>query len=448
MAEAEAEAEADTEARPYEFDLAFQNKVAALAIKNSSFLAETEGLIKPEYFVEEVNSILVGLAIEHYKKFKQAPDVTSFRVIIIDAFKTKKIRKDLSGEISKRYNQLKKDPVSDVSFVSSKVAEFAKHRAVEEAVLRSAALVEKGDFEKIDKLMKAALDVGLNDGGDKYSFWEEISNRTDHRAALKAGLIKPDGIGTGITELDDVLSHEGWGRRELSVLMGPAKGGKSMGLAEFAKNASLLGFNVVYFTLEVSAQITADRMDANLSDTMMKTLKDTPNAVKAKIDAASAKAGLLEIFEFPSGSLKASDIRRILEREKDRGINYDMIVIDYADIMAPEHFTDDNISNSRSIYLDVRAIAQRFNAAVLTATQTNREGAKKDTSGMTDVAEDFNRVRIADLMISINANPEEVKAGEARLHFAAMRNSESGFTLRIKQDRSRMKFLTKVIGRE
>jgi replicative DNA helicase len=70
------------------------------------------------------------------------------------------------------------------------------------------------------------------------------------------------------------------------------------------------------------------------------------------------------------------------------------------------------------------------------------------TARMTDVAEDFNKIRIADIVISINSSEAEKAAGEARLFFAAVRNGEDGFSLRIKQDRERLKFITKILGRE
>jgi replicative DNA helicase len=45
--------------------------------------------------------------------------------------------------------------------------------------------------------------------------------------------------------------------------------------------------------------------------------------------------------------------------------------------------------------------------ALLSATQTNREGAKVETIEAIHVAEDYNKIRIADLVISINANEVE-----------------------------------------
>src|SRR5690606_12274484 len=117
------------------------------------------------------------------------------------------------------------------------------------------------------------------------------------------------------------------------------------------------------------------------------------------------------------------------------GIIMDLITVDYADIMAAEYRSDNFIENMRSIYIDLRAIAFEFDAALLTATQTNREGAKKATAKMTDVAEDFNKIRTADIVLGINATEDEKRSNEARLTWAASRNSEDGFSLRIRQDR-------------
>ncbi len=86
--------------------------------------------------------------------------------------------------------------------------------------------------------------------------------------------------------------------------------------------------------------------------------------------------------------------------------------------------------------------------AVLTATQTNRAGASKAVAKMDDVAEDFNKIRIADLVISINRTDEERAMGEARLFFAASRNQPGNFSLRISQDLDRMKFVKDIIGVE
>jgi replicative DNA helicase len=146
--------------------------------------------------------------------------------------------------------------------------------------------------------------------------------------------------------------------------------------------------------------------------------------------------------------MQVADLRRLLEYYKSQGIVFDLVCVDYADLMRPERVTDNVQENSKNIYQTMRGLAMAEGFALLTATQTNREGAKKAVATMTDVAEDINKIRIADIVISINKTEEERAMNRCRLHFAASRNQRSGFSLLIEQNFDRAKFITKVIGEE
>jgi replicative DNA helicase len=295
--------------------------------------------------------------------------------------------------------------------------------------------------------MKDAVSVGVtNDGGD-YDYFEEIKNRTQERHDLKAGKVTRSGITTGYAALDAYLYHMGWGRKELSCIMGAAKAGKSMSLGDFGKNASMAGYNVFYDSLEVAKEIIASRVDAALSDTMMKDLHKDPDKIKAEIEAIAAKSGKFKMRDHASGTLKPSQLMRLLEQYRADGIIFDLVIVDYADIMAAEYRSDSLQENLRTIYVDLRAIAYEANCALLTATQTNRDGAKAATAKATDVGDDWNKARTVDLMLGINATDPEKAAGEARLTWLLARNGESGFSLGIKQDRSKMQFITKILGK-
>jgi replicative DNA helicase len=180
----------------------------------------------------------------------------------------------------------------------------------------------------------------------------------------------------------------------------------------------------------------------------MDELTTNLNDVDEKVSALMARAGKLNLVEYPTGTMRPSDLRRLIDMHIAAGIKYDLVVVDYADIMAPDVRSQDGIENSKSIYEGLRAIAQEYNCAVLTATQTNREGFKSSVAKAEHVAEDFNKVRIVDLMISINKTEEEAERNEARLFFAASRNQRGAFTLRIQQNLEAMRFVVKVLGIE
>ena len=433
----------------YDFDGALQAKIVALMLRDTLFLVRVAGLIEPDFFELEADGHIAKLALDYFHKYRKSPHVSVLKTVLKDYFDERRIKDEtLKAAIAKRLLLLMRSDISDVGIVTDKVVEFAKDRAIGLAIIASVEDKEKKDYAAIRKRMETALLVGADDGDKDYDYYKEIESRTETRKGRIAGIIKRDGISTGYDEIDKVLMHHGWGRKEFSLIMGAAKAGKSMSLGDFAKNASIAGYNVAYLTCEVADEIIADRLDANIAGVLMKKLDDNAHAVQAAIDKIEGTAGRLVIHEYPTGTLKASMIRRFLERQRSKGIIIDLLVVDYADIMAPEFRTPDPIENSKSIYVDLRGIASEYNLALLSATQTNREGAKKMTAGATDVAEDFNRIRIVDICISINASEAEKAAGEARLFFAASRNTEGEFTIRIKQNRSMMRFIEKVLGRE
>lgn len=442
------EAPSDAEVEQFEFDESFQTKIAALAVRDPLFARRTDGLLKPEYFENIAEAALVNIALRYFEKYQKTPDQVTFLNLLKDDIRANIVRKDMVEETKNAFKRIYQSDISDRDYVIDKVGEFARHQAVGQEILKAVDLLGKGNFAAIEKGMKKALEVGANQEQQVYSYHERISERTQDRRDILAGTKKPDGITTGIKAIDDRLMHKGWGRRELSSILGGAKAGKTTGLINFAKAASLAKYNALYATLEVSPKIISERLDASISGQVMDKLAENLNDVDEKVRSMMAEAGTLNIVEYPTGTLRPADLRRLLDMHLAAGIQYDLVVVDYADIMAPDVRSQDGIENSKSIYEGLRAIAQEYNCAVLTATQTNREGFKSSVAKAEHVAEDFNKVRIVDLMISINKTDEEMERGEARLFFAASRNQRGAFTLRIQQDLETMRFVTKVLGIE
>ncbi|MFA9261812.1 MAG: DnaB-like helicase C-terminal domain-containing protein [Undibacterium sp.] len=440
--------EVETETAQYDFDLGFQEKIAATLLRDSVFATRFGDLIIPEYFQNDAVGIVVRITKDFLEVHKSVPHIGLIKMVISDAIAAKKIRPDMKDAVVDFIKSAYRMALPGSSYIEEKVLKFAKHMAMENAIMQSVGALEKGDFDVIEKAFRAAMSVGKKDDGVEYDYWKEIASRTTNREDFVAGRILKEGISSGYSGIDAYLYHGGWGRKELSLMMGAAKSGKTLSLGDFAKNASLEGRNVLYVSLEVSSRIIADRLDAALTNTAIAVLKTDSARVKTLVDAAVARSGEFKMRDFPSGSFTPNQLRQLLESYRNEGIIFDLIVVDYADIMAPNKRSDNHIDNMRSIYIDLRGIAFEFNAAVLTATQTNRAGAKADTALATDVAEDYNKIRTADIVISINATLLELQAGESRLVWVASRNSESGFALRIKQDRSKMQFITSILGKE
>lgn len=434
------------EVEKFDFDAEFQTKIAAHTVRDLDFMRRAAHLVRPEYFENVGEAALVNIALKFFQTYQSVPDAATMVTLLKEARESGILKGETMEAAKGVFRPLYASPLVGGNYAAEKVAEFSRHQAVTRALLASVEqLGKKGGFEKIDDLMGKALSVGINEDGDEYDYWDKIVDRTEERVERAAGKLPPQGITTGNIRFDDLLYHKGWGKKELSIIMGGAKAGKTTALIGFAKAASLAGKNVLYVTLEVSAKIISERLDASISDTEMRELAKSIHDVRTKVQALQKRAGKLKIHEFPSGTFSPAMLRRLIERYKSKGIKFDLIVIDYADLMAPDFRYNDAIENSKGVYTGLRAVAFEEDVAMLSATQTNREGFKSSVAKAEHVAEDFNKIRIADLVISINITEEERANNEARLYFAASRNQESGFTIFIKQNVAKMKFMESIL---
>jgi replicative DNA helicase len=435
------------EQKGFEFEPDFQMKIAGLVLRDEAFYRRCDGLILPQYFEDRSLAALVHITTNYHEKYRRLPERSEWAELIKDAKAQKAIRDDDVPDMVTALRAILKAPLAARDYAVDKVADFAKRQAISAAYMQTIPLVEKGEHEKAEKIMQKAFATGAQAVVQDNDYWNSIESRTQYRRDVEAGLITKDGITTGLPKLDKMLYHQGWGRKELSVIMGGAKKGKSTGLLHWALAASQKGYNTLYVTLEVAAKIIMERMDANVSGVDMSDLNNKNNEVEkgVKDRAGLRKPGVLKVVEYASGVMTCSMLRKVIEFYRAEGIIFDCIVVDYADIMAAEIKSGNDINESKQVWLGLRAIAHDENAAVLTATQTNRAGFTADVAKAEHAAEDFNKIRIADLVLTINRTDEEKVKGEARLYFAASRNQAGEFTLKISQDLSKMRFMTGIL---
>lgn len=441
-------------ASPSPFAPEFEVKVVAHTLRDATFLQQCEDLVDRDFFTDSASRFLVSIAKNHFRKYESAPSTRTMATYIQGALKTGRLKKEQVPDIKRVMKEAYDEPLTDLNYVVERVSTFARHRALQIALERIVDDMEKAektgmdlDYSDIENTMNNVMMIGSNDASSGYDYFASISERSEVREDRKSGksVVGENSITTGYPGLDSLLYHKGWGRKEMVVFMGAPKSGKSTALGQFAINGCVAGYDVLYVTLEVSDLVLSDRMDAALSDVAMAELTDKSDSVKAEIEKLASTCGNLIIHQYPTGSFTPKQLSRLIEHHKARGIVFDLVVVDYGDIMAPDFRTSDPIENSKSVYVGLRAAAMQYDVAMLTATQTNRDGARSSVATMTDVAEDFNKIRIADLVISINKTEEEKANQEARLYFAASRNQRSDICLRVKQDLERMQFLRKII---
>lgn len=428
-----------------DFEDDFIDKTLALVVRDQSFVERVDGLITETFFDNEVCKYVFNSALYHYKKYGVTPTATALAHKFKEDQAANVVRKELVNSISTKFKTLYKEDISDREFFIDRISDFCRKQATIKAVVEASDIIDSGgDLGSIMPLMQRALDTGASDLTTAYDFKETIEQRAALRKARLKGEVSFNSVTTGFREFDEALFRRGWGKGELTLYMGPAKSGKSIALLEHSLRAAEAGKNVLLVTLEVATEIQVDRMDSNISGVRMDDLYIKIDEVYQKVQKWAEKAANLKIHEYPTGTFRVSDLRRLIKRYQSVGIIFDLVVVDYADIMLSEAVSTEGIDKSKQVLIDLRALAQSENLALLSATQTNREGAKAETIQAIHVAEDFNRIRIADLVISINVNDIEKECGEGRLFFAASRNQKA-VTITVSRDLSIMKHIIDIL---
>lgn len=426
------------------FDQDFKTKTIALSLKDKSFIDRIDGLLSEEFFSSEDDKYIFATINRHYQKYKTPPSLVSCSQTLKQDIESNILRPELIGKVKARYLELHKADISDKEFVIDTIADAARKDATIKAILEATDVIDSGgNIDNIPNMLQRALDVGAHDLHEAVDFSSNLEERIFIRRSRLNGSVSWNSITTGFKEFDAVLYRKGWGRGELTLYMGPSKSGKSIALIEHALGAAKAGFKVLFVSLEVSTEIQLDRMDANISGIKMNDIYDNLDVVYEKVDEWSKNASAISMHEFPTGTFTVSALRRLIKKRAALGQVYDLVVVDYADIMLSEETMQDGVERSKQVLVGLRALAQSENCAVLSATQTNRSGASVDLVEAIHVAEDYNKIRIADLVISINCNEIEREANEARLYFAASRN-QAQYTITVERDLSRMRHIQEV----
>lgn len=413
----------------------FQKQII-IAIVQEPKLYESLGIyIKPEAFEINAYKVIFREIQNFYSDYRSIPT----KEIVLERLNKKYADKDIPEPVIENVNDIfgaKRLANSTSKCIEDSVRNFIQNQALKKAIMDS--LEDLDDVDKhlnIKDRIEKALRVGddISDlGVDVYSD-DEIISRWQRRLS---GEEIPK-ISTGWSSFDEVF--DGYGCGELFSFMGPANSGKSMYLANAGANMLLQKKNVMHISLEMSQETVAQRYDMRLLGLNKDELK-TPVA-NERIKALLEKdvLGELIVKRFPSSTATAGDIETYMKRqESTTGFVPDVLIVDYADIMRSSNKYNERRFELELIYQELRNIAIQFNIPVITATQLNREGLKELNSGgiLTEehIAEAYGISRHADVMVTINATPQDIIKHNSIVYVAKNRDGRKGDQIRMYVD--------------
>lgn len=295
---------------------------------------------------------------------------------------------------------------------------FSRHKALEEAILKSADLLEKGEYGPVEDLVKQAVQIGLQkDLGTDYF--------QDPRARLEAIKDKNGQVSTGWTSLDRKL-FGGFNRGELNIFAGGSGAGKSLFLANLGVNWALAGMNVLYLTLELSENLVSMRVDSMVTDIPTRDIFKSIDDVEMKVKMIGKKSGAFQVKYMPSGKTP-NDIRAyIKEYEIKTNSKVDVILVDYLDLLMPNgaKVSAENLFiKDKYVSEELRNLAMELDTVFVTAAQLNRGAVEEIEFDHSHISGGLSKIQTADNVIGIFTSRAMRERGRYQIQLMKTRSS-------------------------
>ena len=295
---------------------------------------------------------------------------------------------------------------------------FSKHKALEAAILKSADLLESGEYGACEDLVKKAVQIGLQKdlGTDYYA---------DPRARLE-GIKSTNGqVSTGWPVMDKKL-FGGFNRGELNIFAGGSGAGKSLFLANIGVNMAEKGLNVIYLTLELAESLVSMRLDSMTTGIPSRDVFKNIDDVEMKVKIIGKKNGAFQVKYMPSGKT-ANDVRSyIKEYEIKTGKKVDVLLIDYLDLLMPASTkvsAENLFIKDKYVSEELRNLAMELNTVFVTAAQLNRGAVEEIEFDHSHISGGLSKIQTADNVFGIFTSRAMRERGRYQLQLMKTRNS-------------------------
>lgn len=296
--------------------------------------------------------------------------------------------------------------------------QFARHKALEHAILASTDKLEKGEFGAVEKMIKEAVQIGLaRHMGTNY--WENPAERIE-RVRNQRG-----GTSTGWSEIDKKL-YGGFNRGELNIFAAASGGGKSLFLQNLALNWSIAGLNVAYVSLELSEELCSMRLDSMITGMNTRDVFKNTDDVDLKVRMKGKGAGALQVVQLPNG-ITINDLNSYLkEFEVKNNIRFDAVCVDYLDLMMPAQSKvspSDLFIKDKFVSEELRNFAVEHDILLATASQLNRSAVEEVEFDHSHISGGLSKIQTADNVIGIFTSQAMRERGRYQVQFMKTRSS-------------------------
>jgi len=382
-------------------------------LNDENYARRTLPYLKAEYFSDRVEKTVYVQIDNFVAKYNSLP---TKEALSIELDNVNNLSDKEFGDCVDYISTLDIEQAEDQDWLINTTEKFCQEKAVYNAIMESISILDStgnGDRDKgsIPDLLSEALSVSF-DPNIGHDFLEDAEARYEfyHR--------KEERVPFDL-EYMNKITQGGLPRKSLNILMAGTGAGKSLAMCHMASANLMDGKNVLYITMEMAEEKISERIDANLLNVTLASLRDlSKDMYTKKIARVKGKtSGKLVVKEYPTAAAGVGHFSHLLNEMKlKKSFIPDIIYIDYLNIcMSSRMKVGSNINSYtliKAIAEEIRGLAVEKNVPIVSATQTTRSGYGSSDIDLTDTSESFGLPATADFMVALIVTEELDELGQ------------------------------------
>lgn len=394
---------------------------------DASFMSRIVDKIDDELFTVPSYNIVSNFYRNFWTKHSKLPSLEEIKLFATDS-KFLESLKIVYNDIHTIDNKVVDKDIlykSTENFIKEKLAVSTLTKVIDKmgsGNIDPSELVNK--FEKI-----AGISLLFERGYDIYNDVDRYVN------SLKSTFNK---LPTGFSEIDKHINGGVLANGKcLSIVTAPTNMGKSIMLGNIAVNAAKAGKNVLIISLEMSEEVYAGRIYSALYDLPINSLNFMTEELKTEIN--NKQYGKVLIKEFPPATMTVDNLDSYIDELYKAGNRFDLVCVDYLTLLTAPG-TENSNEAGKAITRKLRALTYKYNIPFWTACQINRDGMKEKQQELSHIAESIAIAAEADLIISLNQQPEDKEMNIMRVTFLKSRLGANGFSISLYFNQNYLRF--------
>jgi len=387
-------------------------------------------------------NLVGGWCVKHFGKYGRPPHDNLRPIFDSWASRTKAPEETIENVerfLSHLAREHDESPKSS-EYIMDVAGEHFNQIQAKRSIMDAEALMDRGEVEQAQSILRQTGRVEMGGGsivkpGLDFDVWREAWDNDTTRP-----LIGYPG------KLNTFLGR--WMVRDTFLaFMGPDKSGKSMWLLDAAYRALRSRRRVVYFEAgDMSRDQVLHRLGQRITRRpMLRGTIQIPTSVDhdCEVEFKSKKfpkdlssrdcyramrrlCGGRDLFRmacYPNDTMSADDLGAVLQSWVMEGWVPDVIVIDYADILAAPRGIRDSLDQIDSTWKALRRMSQEYHALVLTATQSDAKAYDaKRLMSRSNFSGRKTKLAHVNGMIGLNINAQDKENDVTRLNWVVRRS--------------------------